>query len=93
MKTYLISYDLLNPGQDYRSLHDAIKSIADGWWHCLESVWLINAGMSAAEILDRLIPYIDANDKIVVIEQGADWATFNIPQNGSAWMRDYLRAA
>jgi hypothetical protein len=93
MKTYLISYDLLKPGQNYADLHEAIKSLANGWWHCLESVWLINTTLSASAILDRLLVHIDADDKMVVILQGDDWATFNIPQDGNQWMRNHLRAA
>jgi hypothetical protein len=96
MKTYLISYDLLKPGQNYIDLHEAIKSLADGWWHCLESVWLINTSLSASEILNRLIPHVDSNDRLLVILQGDDWATYNIPKNGNDWLQNqsrFLRAA
>ncbi len=30
MNTYIISYDLLKPGQDYSLLHWAIKNLAAG---------------------------------------------------------------
>ena len=93
MKTYLITYDLLKPGQNYEGLHEAIKSLANGWWHCVESDWLINSNLSASNILNRLLPHIDATDKMAVILQGDDWATFNIPQNGNQWMQQNLRAA
>ncbi|MDR6952600.1 hypothetical protein J2X65_001955 [Ancylobacter sp. 3268] len=89
MKTYLISYDLLKPGADYTRLFDAIKAIANGYWHCLDSVWLINTVLSAAEIRDVLIKHIDANDKLLVILQGNDWATYNIPANGNEWLKKH----
>lgn len=38
---YLISYDLINPGQNYPGLIEAIKNLG-AWWHNLESVWIVN---------------------------------------------------
>ena len=38
-KTYIISYDLQET-VDYSNLYAAIKT-AEGWWHYLESFWII----------------------------------------------------
>ena len=37
----LISYDLIDPGQDYSGLYEEIKA-ADAWWHHLDSTWIIS---------------------------------------------------
>ena len=68
---YLISYDLRKPGQDYKDLHNAIKSYGN-WAKPLESVWLIDTNQRAAQIYDRLRPHIDDNDYLLVIETGRD---------------------
>lgn len=89
MKTYLISYDLLNPGADYARLHDAIKGLANGYWHHLESVWLVNSNLSCVEIRDKLKGCLDTNDKLLVVELGALWATYNIPAAGTDWLKNH----
>lgn len=91
MKTYLISYDLHNPGRDYTPLHDAIKALADGWWHHLESVWLINTSKNAGAIRDTLKQKLDANDELFVISLGGNWATYNIPDAGNKWLHENLK--
>ncbi len=93
MKTYLISYDLLKPGRDYSKLHDAIKAMANGWCHALESVWLINTSLSASEIIDKLIPHVDSNDRLIVILQGNDWASYNLSTNKNDWLKSHARLA
>lgn len=66
MKTYIISYDLINGG-DYDSLIEEIKEISEiVAWHCLKSVWIINSNLSASEINNKLIVKLDNDDRIIV---------------------------
>lgn len=88
--TYLITYDLVAPGQDYEDLFEAIKEIADGNWHALDSVWLIGHAGPAATIRDALLPHIDPNDKLLVVKltgEGA-WKGFDAKQ--SKWLKENL---
>ena len=87
MSTYLITYDLNSPGQGYGDLFHAIKSLANGWWHHLDSTWLINSNSSAADIRDRLLPFLDNNDELLVIAVGRDWATYGLPQGANQWLQ------
>lgn len=67
IKKYLISYDLISPGKEYKNLHDAIKGLSTTWWHCLESVWIIKTSSGAVAIRDSLSKHIDQNDKLLVV--------------------------
>jgi hypothetical protein len=90
MSYYLISYDLRAPGRDYQSLYDAIKRIANGWCHCLESVWIIGHAGPAAMIRDELKQHIDANDRLLVIKVTGDWASWNLSTEITEWLRQHL---
>lgn len=90
MSTYLITYDLKKPGQDYKNLHDAIKATG-AWWHYLESTWLVVSSSSAQAVFDRLRPHIDANDRVLVIKvtnENAGWLT----QEAWDWINQNIRA-
>ena len=68
-KTFLITYDLKRPGQNYSDLYDAIKSEGD-WQHPLESIWAVKTGtsVSAGTLYKRLRPLIDENDSLFIVE-------------------------
>lgn len=69
---YSITYDLKKPGQDYDGLYESIKSLGD-WWHYLESTWLVDTQLSADYIYKRLEPNIDKNDRLLIVNFGADY--------------------
>jgi hypothetical protein len=90
MSTYLVGYDLDQPGQDYSDLHAAIKALG-AWWHHLDSTWLVKSDLTHTGVRDKLRPHIDANDKLLVMNVTADaaaWYGFN--ESGSQWLRDNL---
>lgn len=92
MKTYIISYDLIKGG-DYEALINEIKVIGqDNFWHCLESVWIINSTLTSLEICRRLILKLDSNDKIIVSQiHGPNTAwrpTFS--ENCQDWLKNNL---
>lgn len=89
MATYIISYDLRRPGQDYSSLHDAIKGLG-AWWHHLESTWLVVTNRTAAQVRDALAPEMDGNDKILVVRSGGEGAWKGFTDKGSQWLKDNL---
>jgi len=67
--TYLVSYDLNKPGKDYQGVHQAIKNASDGTW-CkpLESVYIIRTNLTTEAVYNRVVPYLDSGDRILVIE-------------------------
>jgi hypothetical protein len=91
MAVYMIGYDLNRPGQDYKDLIDAIKAVANGWWHCLDSTWLINSTQSASSIRNTLQPHIDKSDELLVSEitkGNSAWTGFD--QQCSDWLKNNL---
>lgn len=89
MRTLLVGYDLNRPGQNYDGLIQALKRT--GWWHHLDSTWLLRTEETPIELRDRLMRHIDAGDELLVIEvtnQAAAWTGIN--QSGSEWIKNYL---
>ena len=88
---YLISYDLNKPGQNYADLYEAIKS-AGVWWHYLDSTWLLDTWLTAAQVSDKLRPCIDDNDNILVIGVTNEYAGW-LPQKAWDWLRVRMNKA
>ena len=83
---YSISYDLKNPGYDYSSLIEAIKSYGT-WWHQTPAVWLIVSNQSAAVIRDNLMKYLDRNDVLFVVALKREWAAVGFKSNEYSWLK------
>lgn len=79
MHSYLITYDLLKPCRDYRSLHQAILTLDCDAWHGFESVWVIRSFLPIQSIRDFLATYSDANDRLAVFLLQSGWAAKNLP--------------
>lgn len=89
MKSYLITYDLHSPGQDYSTLFDAIKKVGT-WWHCLDSNWIVKSDSSAETIRDSITPYIDSNDSLLVIALTGEAAWIGFTKECSDWLKNNL---
>jgi hypothetical protein len=89
MKSYLIGYDLRRPGQDYKDLIEAIKNLG-AWWHCLDSTWIIKSNLTAEQIRDNLTPYIDDNDKLLVVKLFREAAWTGFDKNCADWLQTNL---
>jgi hypothetical protein len=70
---FFITYDLVKPGKDYQKLWDKLKNL--GCQRVLLSVWAVRGNYTAADLRDVLKDFIDANDRLLVV-QSADWATW-----------------
>jgi hypothetical protein len=71
---YLVSYDLITPGQENPALIDQIKAF--GGVRVLASTWLLVSDQPAVEIREQLDAVMDRNDRLLVIEvtRHAAWA-------------------
>ncbi|KAB2690557.1 SinR family protein [Brucella pseudogrignonensis] len=93
MKTYMIGYDLNKSGKNYSGLIDGIKDIAHGYWHHLDSTWLVNTPLEASQIVKKLLQYLDQDDELLVIAVADDWASYGFKQSGKDWLHNSLRPA
>ena len=66
MRMITVSYDLMKPGQDYTVLLNRIRTL--GGVRPLESYWTFQSASTAAQIRDDLLRYIDANDRLLVVD-------------------------
>lgn len=92
MHTYLISYDLHWPetSQDYKNLISEIINYGI-WAKPLESCWFVKSYDSIDSIINNLWKYIDANDRLVVLNVTNDlWGSLNIPKEVSNWMNSNI---
>ena len=75
MYTYLISYDLDKPGQNYAKLSARLQQL--GAFRIEMSLWAAQAAYTAVQLRDDLRGYIDANDRLLVAQVGT-WASWNL---------------
>lgn len=91
MKTYLVSYDLLNKDfYDYEVLINYIKTYPS-WAKPLESTWLIKTDKTISSVRDELKSQAAEGDKIFVINvTNTSWATSFISKEVTDWMKENL---
>ncbi|MFB7354281.1 hypothetical protein [Streptomyces gardneri] len=91
LKTLFIGYDLNRPGQDYANLIKEIKANANGYWHQLDSTWLIRTEKSCTELGQALRPHMDNTDELLVMDvTGANWASWGFNQEGNEWLKNHV---
>ncbi len=87
MATILIAYDL-NGEKSYEELIATIKNVG-AWWHHLDSTWIVRADVTAKEVRDRLRPFLDTDDELLVVDvsgRARAWKGFN--KRGSDWLHN-----
>jgi len=89
MMSYLISYDLNSPGQNYNDLYEAINNLGS-CWHCLDSTWILDINKPAVDIRNALTPYIDSNDKLLVVKLSGEGAWTGFDRDCSSWLKNNL---
>lgn len=66
---YIVSYDLCQPGRDYNSLYNALRTFPS-WGKLTETTWAVVSKNSAVEIRNYLRLYMDVSDRLIVIKSG-----------------------
>lgn len=87
MSTLLITYDLLQSGQNYARLIEKIKSYRT-WCHLQQSVWLISTDSTCVQVRGHLSESIDSNDKLFVAKLGEDAAWIGYQAQISKWIKE-----
>lgn len=85
MNIYIVTYDLLNPGQNYEKLLQKIKSYSS-WAKLGGSSYLILTDKNPVQIRDHLKVILDENDKIFVGTCPVPSAWYGMPENVSKWI-------
>jgi hypothetical protein len=92
MYKLLIGYDLNRPrkADDYPKLIEAIKKLGT-WWHHLDSTWIVVSSESASVVVDKLLPFIDSTDELLVVELTGHWSSWGINDSGNAWLKKNIQ--
>ena len=86
MNTLIISYDLNNKSKQYESLYEAIKS-AKGWWHYLESFWIIITEKDVTEWTNILKTKIEKDDSFIIIDIKGGATNGWLPKSAWDWIK------
>jgi hypothetical protein len=90
MATIMVGYDLRKPGRNYDDLIEYLKGLG-GWWHCLDSTWFVKTSMTASELRDKIVTFVDTNDLVLVLNvHNRSWATHGFADNCNTWLRDNI---
>jgi hypothetical protein len=78
-----ISYDLMNPGQNYENVAKAIRALGTAS-KLLFSLWYVKSDFTSAQARDAVAAAADPNDKILVVDATNNSAS---PKNidSAAW--------
>ena len=85
MKVYIITYDLVNPGQNYDKLLRRIKSY-NGWARLGGSSYLVTSQLEPDKVRDHLAEVLDGNDKLFVGTCPVPSAWYGLPEDVSKWI-------
>ncbi len=86
---YIVSYDLIEPGQKYENLINLIKQ--DGKWARLGgSAYLVDSDSTAVELRDRFKTVLDGNDKLYVGRVTIPAAWLGMSEGVSKWIKEKL---
>lgn len=85
MRVLIVSYDLVNPGQNYERLIKLIKQ-SGSWARLGGSAYLILTASTPVEIRDKLMAALDSNDKLFVGTAPAPAAWAGVPDDVSNWI-------
>lgn len=89
MTATLITYDLRAPGRNYTNLYEGIKALG-GWWHCLDSNWIVKTSLTTVQVRDALAAHIDSNDKLLVVQLNGNGAWQGFDTDCSTWLKSNL---
>lgn len=80
MAAYMITYDLNSSGQKYTEVIEAIKAASTGAWCTYwKSSYLIRSNLTVQQVTDKIIPHLDSNDSLIVIE---------VKRNYQGWLNE-----
>ena len=74
MAKFLVSYDLMKPGQNYNGLINRLQTLRAK--KVLLSAWALSGNHTCVALRDDLRRFIDANDRLLVSTLN-DWASYN----------------
>lgn len=88
MATYVVSYDLTRPGQNYPGLTKYLDSLNGG--RIQQSVWVVSTSLTASQLHDAVNQHLDKTDKLFVLKSGREAAWTGLTPAWDKWLQDNL---
>lgn len=89
MAGFIDSYDLGKAGQNYECQKQKLDAYPRHW-KMQQSVWIIESTETHEQVRNKLIPCLDANDRLFVGKlSGAAW--HGITEAGTRWLIDVIK--
>lgn len=89
-RKFLVTYDLHKPNYEYASLEATLLAFPQSR-RVLGSVWILQSGLSAKEINDRLLAAIGPGASVLVVGLTGEASWFGLSLTISEWLRRTLR--
>lgn len=87
-KPFLITYDLVYPERDNEGLIETIKSFPQ-WGRITQNSWIVVSELSALDIRKKLQTKINDDDRLFVLQTGAEAAWHNL-KSPNDWLKNSL---
>jgi hypothetical protein len=84
----IVTYDLRSP-KDYHDLYEVVK-LQGKWWHYMASTWLLSTTKEPQQVVDAMLPYMDATDLLFVCELTPKFQG-RLPQQAWDWINTELK--
>jgi hypothetical protein len=68
MKLLLVTFSLRNSLRDYSDFFVNLRGNALNWWHFIEQTCVVSTRLDANSFAQKLIPYIEKTDSLLVAE-------------------------
>ncbi len=90
MAAFLITYALQKKKQCRETLFEVIRALANGHWHHLPSIWIIKCPGPATAIHEALLPLVDDEDRLLVLELTGCGSCMGFSEPGTKWLEANL---
>lgn len=90
MSTYIVTYDLKNPENNYEDLIKKIRSYKS-WARLGDSSYVISTKQSVISIRNKLSDVLYNNDKLFVGKVNAPAAWYGLSEEVSDWLKNHLK--
>lgn len=85
-----IAYDLMNPGQSYDRVRDAIKGLGQ-WYQFQYSLFYVHTRLTPTQAYNTVLQEMDANDRLAVIDAASgvvsNWDHPPIAEINALWLQ------
>lgn len=85
---FVVSYEFRKRRPEHKRFFEALQ-VSQGWWHFIESTWLIETNETAEELSERLSPFLHRDDFLLIIQAVQPYQGW-LPKEAWDWIQERL---